>query len=350
MIAELRGTGSGVGDMVTWKSSDPASGTVVSYTNDGAANTGFVSEQTEPLGQSVALTDPEPPNEPQTYEQHLFFASDPEWQCSVPDAFYGGFQGRPDHCQNKVLRNLDIPLTDTFKWNTIPCESSSDPETISVCTETTRDPADKRFEASYAGDYEFKSNGVTYSVGQKCIDALAVAGKNINSLRQAFDNLERITAITNKKKVSAHSLMAIGIRESGAGDPRYMKEEGGHGRGWYQIDLGIHSNVTEAQAMDFDWATRYVSDLVSNAYAMISNYESNDQKRHKNPLLLYTFSQRLAMMYRIYNAGPVSPAMRDMLRKTDDLTVLDPGTARNNYASNLYNLEVYCTGGATVIK
>ena len=336
--------------MVTWKTSDPASGTVVSYTNDGTANTGFVSEQTEPLGQSVALTDPEPPNEPQTYEQHLFFASDPEWQCSVPDAFYGGFQGRPDHCQNKVLRNLDIPLTDTFKWNTIPCESSSDPETISVCTETTRDPADKRFEASYAGDYEFKSNGVTYSVGQKCIDALAVAGKNINNLRQAFDNLERITAITNKKKVSAHSLMAIGIRESGAGDPRYMKEEGGHGRGWYQIDLGIHSNVTEAQAMDFDWATRYVSDLVSNAYAMISNYESNDQKRHKNPLLLYTFSQRLAMMYRIYNAGPVSPAMRDKLRKTDDLTVLDPGTARNNYASNLYNLEVYCTGGATVIK
>lgn len=29
VIAELRGTGSGVGDMVTWKTSDPASGTVV---------------------------------------------------------------------------------------------------------------------------------------------------------------------------------------------------------------------------------------------------------------------------------------------------------------------------------
>ena len=103
VIAELRGTGTGIGDMVTWKTSDPASGTEVSYRNDGTANTGFVSGQVEPLGQSVALTDPEPPNEPQTYEQHLFFASEPEWQCSVPDAFYGGFQGRPDHCQNRLV-------------------------------------------------------------------------------------------------------------------------------------------------------------------------------------------------------------------------------------------------------
>ena len=67
--------------------SDPASGTEVSYRNDGTANTGYVSGQVEPLGQSVALTDPEPPNEPSTYEQHLFFASEPEWQCNLPASF-----------------------------------------------------------------------------------------------------------------------------------------------------------------------------------------------------------------------------------------------------------------------
>ena len=91
--------------MVTWKTSDPVSGTVVSYTNDGTANTGFVSEQTEPLGQSVALTDPEPPNEPSTYEQHLFFASEPEWQCeAVGLGAYGSlFKDRPEHCQRKAL-------------------------------------------------------------------------------------------------------------------------------------------------------------------------------------------------------------------------------------------------------
>jgi len=118
-IAKLWGTGSGVGDMVTWKTSDPASGTVVSYTNDGAANTGFVSEQTEPLGQSVAVTDPEPPNEPQTYEQHLFFASDPEWQCEAAGlgAYGNDLMARPDHCQDRVLMNLNIPLAQTFGWH-----------------------------------------------------------------------------------------------------------------------------------------------------------------------------------------------------------------------------------------
>ncbi|MBX3282993.1 MAG: hypothetical protein KF756_11000 [Acidobacteria bacterium] len=32
-------------------------------------------------------------------------------------AFYGGFQGLPDHCQDRVLMNLDTPLTDTFGWH-----------------------------------------------------------------------------------------------------------------------------------------------------------------------------------------------------------------------------------------
>jgi len=104
-------------DMVTWKAADPASGTVVSYTNDGTANTGFVSEQNEPLGQSISLTPP--PIEPQspTYEAHIFDAYDPEWQCSVSRAFYGGFGGMPDHCQNKILKDLRIPLTETFGWH-----------------------------------------------------------------------------------------------------------------------------------------------------------------------------------------------------------------------------------------
>ncbi|KXJ99560.1 MAG: hypothetical protein UZ17_ACD001002406 [Acidobacteria bacterium OLB17] len=116
VIAELRGTGSGSFDTVTWKTSDPASGTVVSYMNDGTVNTGAVSEQHEPLGQRIAVADPEAPNEPQTYAQHLFFASEPSWQCDVSAAFYGGFQGMPEHCQSKVLMNLNLPLTEIFGW------------------------------------------------------------------------------------------------------------------------------------------------------------------------------------------------------------------------------------------
>ncbi len=105
--------------MVTWKTSDPVTGTVVSYTNDGTSNTGIVSNQTEPLGQSISLSPPPVEPQPPTYEAYLFDAYDPEWQCSnVPDDFYGSFEGMPDHCQRKRLHDLKRPLTDTFKWAT----------------------------------------------------------------------------------------------------------------------------------------------------------------------------------------------------------------------------------------
>ena len=117
MIAELRGTGTESYDMVTWKTSDPVTGTVVSYTNDGTSNTGIVSNQTEPLGQSISLSPPPVEPEPPTYEAHLFDAYDPEWQCNIDASFYGGFNGLPDHCQNKILKNLGLALKDIFGWH-----------------------------------------------------------------------------------------------------------------------------------------------------------------------------------------------------------------------------------------
>jgi len=42
---------------------------------------------------------------------------DPEWQCNIDASFYGGFNGLPDHCQNRILMNLSIPLTDIFGWH-----------------------------------------------------------------------------------------------------------------------------------------------------------------------------------------------------------------------------------------
>ena len=103
--------------MVTWKTSDPVSGTVVSYTNDGTANTGFVSEQTEPLGQGISLEPPPVEPEPPTYEAHLFDAYDPEWQCSDEARdYYGSFSGLPEHCQRKRLyaAGIDLPWTNEY--------------------------------------------------------------------------------------------------------------------------------------------------------------------------------------------------------------------------------------------
>lgn len=53
---------------------------------DGTANTGIVSEQTEPLGQRISLEPPPVEPQPPTYEAYLFDAFDPEWQCSKQGA------------------------------------------------------------------------------------------------------------------------------------------------------------------------------------------------------------------------------------------------------------------------
>lgn len=69
------------------------SGTIVSYTNDGTSNTGFVSEQNEPFGQGISLEPPPVEPQPPTYEAYLFSAREPEWQCSLPFSF------QPVSCQ-----------------------------------------------------------------------------------------------------------------------------------------------------------------------------------------------------------------------------------------------------------
>ena len=77
-----------------------------------------MNDRSEPLGQSIASVDPEPPNEPSTYEQHLFFASDAEWQCeAVGLGAYGrDLMAIPDHCQNRVLMSFDRGLDQIFGW------------------------------------------------------------------------------------------------------------------------------------------------------------------------------------------------------------------------------------------
>jgi hypothetical protein len=101
--------------------------------------------------------------------------------------------------------------------------------------------------------------------------------------------------------------------------------------------------------MDFDFASKYVVNLLKNAWQMVNNYESQDRKS-EGKQLSYTYDQKLAMTFRIYNHGSVTPGMRKKLRTTDDPKVLDPGTARNNYVSNLVNLTTYCFRDAVTVR
>lgn len=79
---DSRATTTMADDKVRWTAADPVTGTVAAY----SSGTGFVTEESEPLGQRIDLSDPNP-IEPESYEQHLFYASDPEWSCGISKEF-----------------------------------------------------------------------------------------------------------------------------------------------------------------------------------------------------------------------------------------------------------------------
>lgn len=56
--------------------------------------TGNYKEESEPLGQTIEPTDLSP-GFPTEYADVLGDARDPEWQCDLPDEFYGGFFAQP---------------------------------------------------------------------------------------------------------------------------------------------------------------------------------------------------------------------------------------------------------------
>jgi len=106
-------------DSIEWTTADPVTGTLgrFSYNTDGS---GSSTEEYEPLGQTISTIDPaaapepEPPNEPSPIGD----ASEPQWQCEMGEAFYGGFSAMPFHCQKKMLMDLSSGLTDLYGFST----------------------------------------------------------------------------------------------------------------------------------------------------------------------------------------------------------------------------------------
>ena len=74
---------------------------------------GINKEEFEPLGQKIHANDPAGDAET-TYQAHVGGAGDAEWQCQAPEAFYGGFQGMPDHCQMAVLMDFNRGLDELY--------------------------------------------------------------------------------------------------------------------------------------------------------------------------------------------------------------------------------------------
>jgi YD repeat-containing protein len=109
-------------DSIEWTTADPVTGTVgkFSYTAEGSVR---IKEEIEPLGQKISGTDPDPSAEV-TYQMRLFGADDAEWQCEISEAFYGGFQGMPDHCQMKILQDFSRGLDEIYGFSNKTRESN----------------------------------------------------------------------------------------------------------------------------------------------------------------------------------------------------------------------------------
>lgn len=92
-------------DTVEWMTSDPVTGTEgkFRYTSSGGD---AVIEEHEPLGQEVLPLDPADLPDPPPNEIAGDW-NDRQWQCQVPERFYGGFWGMPMHCIMRVIQTSE---------------------------------------------------------------------------------------------------------------------------------------------------------------------------------------------------------------------------------------------------
>jgi RHS repeat-associated protein len=86
---------------------------------------------------------------------------------------------------------------------------------------------------------------------EECKNGLAAANKGFDAVGRALQSWDIVAAAAAKHGISANILAAIGVRESGFLN---IRQKDGLGRGIFQIDLGQHPNVTDAQAMNPSFA------------------------------------------------------------------------------------------------
>ena len=183
-----------------------------------------------------------------------------------------------------------------------------------------------------------------------CKDALRRAGKTIEGFKRAVAAQPRIEELTSR--ATGNILAAIGIVETDFLNRN--QKLGGAGRGVYQIDLSQNRNVTEAQANDFDFATKFVANAIqtnlNDIYKAMGNKDGD-------------FTLLLAGAVRAHNAGRGGvvvkpnlgngrsgpPQIGNILQKAldkNDISILDKGTAGGNddYVTNVIGIYSNCFG------
>jgi len=191
----------------------------------------------------------------------------------------------------------------------------------------------------YGGNSDRGDNGGSSDPGQvseECNRALKNANKDAKSLERAKAEWSKLWKAAGGNAQLASILGAIGIRESGF---QNISERGGGGRGIFQIDITQNPSVTEAQAFDIDFSLNWMINFLSTQYDRAVSAGTSS--------VIAT-----AAAIHAYNSGPL--VLRDkklnehqtkQLKNANDKldpSLLDRGTARGNYVTNVLDIAFNC--------
>lgn len=108
---------------------------------------------------------------------------------------------------------------------------------------------------------------------KNCEKGLKLANTDSNAVDRANEIWDTLQNAADANNVDPALLAAITVRETGA---RNIPENGGGlGRGYFQIDLGAHPNVSEAQAYDPTFAANYAAKLLDSNMDKLSAAHPN---------------------------------------------------------------------------
>jgi soluble lytic murein transglycosylase-like protein len=140
-----------------------------------------------------------------------------------------------------------------------------------------------------------------------------MAKKNKKAVDRANKMWNTLQSAGDANNIDPAMLAAIGVRETGFLN---IAQGDGQGRGIFQIDLGQHPNVTEAQAFNPTFAANFAARLLdTNMDRLAAKYPS------------FTNTQLLQATAASYNAGPG--------RISGDPGNIDSRTTGHNYGANI---------------
>jgi RHS repeat-associated protein len=162
----------------------------------------------------------------------------------------------------------------------------------------------------------------TVIIPQTCLNALSAAGQDTQALSRVNNNWEIIQTAARANNIDPNLLAAIGIRETGF---QNIPQEGGLGRGVFQIDLGQNPSVTSRQAADITYSANFAANRLATNESILAN-------RYPN----LTSTQLLQATAASYNLGVSRRAI------SGNPDTIDVGSARGNYGSNVIDIMRYC--------